>query len=114
MTAPTLDETAQAIVAGGKGILAADETPHTITKRLTAHAIESTADNRRAYRELLFSTPGIGAFIGGAIMQDETIHQDSSTGRPLIDLLDDQGVIPGIKVDQGAHPLACLLYTSPS
>ncbi len=106
MTAPTLDETARAIVADGKGILAADETVPTITKRLTARAIESTADSRRAYREMLFSTPDIAAFIGGVIMQDETIRQKSSTGIPLIALLGGRGVIPGIKVDEGAHPLA--------
>ena len=105
-TIPGLDETARAIIADGKGILAADETVSTITKRLTARAIESTADSRRAYRELLFSTPGLAAFIGGAILQDETIRQDSSTGIPLIELLVGRGIIPGIKVDAGVHPLA--------
>lgn len=102
----TLAETARAIVAGGKGILAADETVSTITKRLKAREIESTSDSRRAYREMLFSTPGIDAFIGGAILQDETIRQDSSTGMPLAALLADRGIIPGIKVDAGVYPLA--------
>jgi fructose-bisphosphate aldolase class I len=105
MTA-SLDEIARAIVANGKGLLAADETPHTLTARLAAFAIESTPETRRAYREMFFTTPGIADFIGGAIMQDETIHQKSSSGVPLIDLLTEQGVIPGIKVDTGAKPLA--------
>jgi fructose-bisphosphate aldolase class I len=102
----TLDETARALVGDGKGLLAADETPSTLTKRLVALGLESTPESRRAYRELLFSTPGMSAFISGAIMQDETIHQDASTGAPLADLLRQQGVIPGIKVDAGAKPLA--------
>jgi fructose-bisphosphate aldolase class I len=99
-------ETVRAIVADGKGILAADETVRTITKRFVPRAIESTADSRRDYREMLFATPGIGAYIGGAILQDETIHQKSSKGTPLPELLAKEGVIPGIKVDQGAKPLA--------
>lgn len=102
----TLDETARAIVADGKGILAADETVPTLTKRLAALTIESTADSRRAYREMLFSTPGISEFIGGVIMQDETIRQQSSDGTPLVDLLAQQGITPGIKVDSGAKRLA--------
>ncbi|NOK15500.1 class I fructose-bisphosphate aldolase [Corallococcus carmarthensis] len=105
-TMPGLAETARAIVADGKGILAADETVSTITKRLTAREIESTRDSRRAYREMLFSTPGIAAFIGGVILQDETIHQDSATGTPLVELLEGRGIIPGIKVDAGVRPLA--------
>ncbi|NOK07847.1 class I fructose-bisphosphate aldolase [Corallococcus exercitus] len=105
-TMPGLGETARAIIADGMGILAADETVSTITKRLTARAIESTADSRRAYRELLFTTPGIAEFIGGAILQDETIHQDSAAGTPLVELLADRGIIPGIKVDAGVRPLA--------
>ena len=106
MTTNHLDETAAALVADGKGILAADETVPTLTKRLAAHAIESTADSRRAYREMFFSTPDIAAFIGGVIMQDETIRQRSSTGSPLVALHSRAGVIPGIKVDGGAKPLA--------
>jgi fructose-bisphosphate aldolase class I len=105
-TTPTLAETARAIVADGKGILAADETVSTITKRLVARGIESTAESRRDYREMLFSAPGIAEFIGGVIMQDETIRQNSSSGMPLIQLLMGRGVIPGIKVDDGVHPLA--------
>src|SRR5688572_26235423 len=106
MAARTIEEVARAIVADGKGILAADETVPTITKRLTARGIESTPDSRRAYRELLFSTPGISAFIGGVILQDETIRQKSSTGRLLVDLLVDADIVPGIKVDLGAYSLA--------
>ncbi len=101
-----LNGAARAIVADGKGILAADETPPTLAKRLAAHAIESTADSRRAYREMFFSTPDIARFIGGAILHDETFRQKSSTGRPMVALLANQGVVPGIKVDEGAHPLA--------
>ncbi|QSQ25262.1 fructose-bisphosphate aldolase class I [Pyxidicoccus parkwayensis] len=105
-TLPTLAETARALVADGKGILAADETVSTITKRLKARGIESTADSRRAYREMLFSAPDIAGLIGGVILQDETIRQDSSTGIPLVDLLAGRGIIPGIKVDAGVRPLA--------
>ena len=101
-----LTTTAQALVARGKGLLAADETVPTITKRLAVAGIESTADSRRAYREMFFSTPGIVEFISGVILQDETIRQRSSGGAPLVDLLRQQNIIPGIKVDTGAHALA--------
>src|SRR5262249_20031092 len=104
--APAVDETARALVAGGKGILAADETPRTITKRLTARGIESTPDSRRDYREMLFSTSGMGAAISGAILQDEKIRQSTANGERLIDLLRRQGVIPGIKVDKSTTSLA--------
>jgi fructose-bisphosphate aldolase class I len=103
---PSLDVTAREIVAEGKGILAADETVGTITKRMAAHDIESTAESRRDYREMFFSTPAIAAFIGGVILQDETIRQQSVSGRSLVKLLADQGMVPGIKVDEGARPLA--------
>jgi fructose-bisphosphate aldolase, class I len=106
MTPPGLEITARAIVANGKGILAADETPGTLTKRLSALGIESTPDTRRAYREMFFATPGVAEYISGVILQGETIRQRSSRGTPLADLLTDQGIIPGIKVDQGAKPLA--------
>jgi fructose-bisphosphate aldolase class I len=101
-----LRTTAQALVGHGKGLLAADETVPTVTKRLAAAGIESTADSRRAYREMFFSTPGIAEFISGVILQDETIRQTSSSGTPLVDLLTQQKIIPGIKVDTGAHALA--------
>jgi fructose-bisphosphate aldolase class I len=108
MTTPTSDlrSTAKALVADGKGILAADETVPTVTKRLGVQRIESTPDSRRAYREMFFATPGIAEFISGVIMQDETIRQKSTGGIALADLLAQQGIIPGIKVDNGAKPLA--------
>jgi fructose-bisphosphate aldolase class I len=106
MTPTDLGSTAQALVADGKGILAADETPGTLTRRLDALKIESTPDSRRAYREMFFTTPGVAAFIGGVIMQDETIRQRNSKGAPLAELLAQQGILPGIKVDNGAKPLA--------
>jgi fructose-bisphosphate aldolase class I len=101
-----VERTAQLLVASGKGILAADETPSTLTRRLDALKIESTADSRRAYREMFFTTPGIAQFISGVIMQDETIRQKSSKGTPLAAVLAENGMIPGIKVDNGAKPLA--------
>ena len=106
MTLINLAETAQALVAGGKGILAADETVPTVTKRLDAQKIESTLDSRRAYREMFFTTSAIGEFISGVILQDETIHQKSSQGIAMAEVLSRQGIIPGIKVDNGAKPLA--------
>jgi fructose-bisphosphate aldolase class I len=106
MKTTELEITARALVADGKGILAADETVPTVTKRLDARKIESTAESRRAYREMFFSTPGIAEFISGVILQDETIHQKSSRGAGLADLLAKQGIFPGIKVDHGAKPFA--------
>ena len=106
MTNADLEDTAHTIVSDGRGILAADETPGTLTKRFTALGIESTPDSRRTYREMFFTTPGVNEFIGGVILQDETIRQRSSNGVPLAELLMHQGIIPGIKVDTGAKPLA--------
>ena len=106
MATVDLESTAQALVADGKGILAADETPTTLTRRFDALKIDSTPDSRRAYREMFFTTPGVAEFISGVIMQDETIHQKISSGAPLADVLARQGVMPGIKVDTGAKPLA--------
>jgi fructose-bisphosphate aldolase class I len=106
MNTADLSQTAQALVAGGKGILAADETVPTVTRRLAELKIESTPESRRAYREMFFATPGVSEFIGGVIMQDETIHQKNGQGIPLADLLIRQGITPGIKVDSGAKPLA--------
>jgi fructose-bisphosphate aldolase class I len=108
MTTVDLDKTAKALVAEGKGILAADETPGTLTKRFEALKIGSSPDSRRAYREIFFTTPGVAKFISGMIMQDETIHQKSSTGTSLADVLAKQSIIPGIKVDTGAKSLAGL------
>ena len=106
MTTTDLGNTAQTLVAGGKGILAADETVPTVTRRLDALKIESTPESRRAYREMFFTTPEIAEFISGVIIQDETIRQRNSKGTPLADLLEQQGILPGIKVDNGAKPLA--------
>ena len=103
---PQLAATARALVASGKGILAADESTGTIKKRFDSIGLESTEDRRRAYREMLFTTKGADQFISGVILYDETIRQSASDGRPLVKALTDQGVIPGIKVDQGAKPLA--------
>src|SRR5215471_13257012 len=102
MTAAEIEATARALVADGRGILAADETPGTLTKRFDALKISSTPDSRRAYREMFFTTPGTAKFISGVILQDETIQQKSSSGTALADVLAKQGIIPGIKVDAGA------------
>ena len=101
-----LHETAVAIVADGKGILAADESDGTIKKRFDSIGIESTEENRRAYRDLLFTTEGVEEYISGVILFDETIRQSSADGTPFPKLLESKGVIPGIKVDNGAKPLA--------
>ena len=101
-----IHETAKALVAEGKGILAADESSGTITKRFAAIGVESTEEARRAYRDLLFTTPGAEEFISGVILFDETIRQRSSDGTPFPELLASRGIIPGIKVDRGAKPLA--------
>jgi fructose-bisphosphate aldolase, class I len=101
-----LHETAAAIVADGKGILAADESDGTIKKRFDSIGVESTEENRRAYRDLLFTTEGAEEYIGGVILFDETIRQSSADGTPFSKLLDSKGIIPGIKVDKGAKPLA--------
>jgi fructose-bisphosphate aldolase class I len=96
-----LEDTARALVAAGKGILAADESFPTIQKRFAAINIESTEENRRAYREMLFTTEGSEEFISGVILFDETIRQKSGDGTPFTDVLSRKGIIPGIKVDKG-------------
>ncbi len=101
-----LAETARALVADGKGILAADESSGTIKKRFDSIGVESTEENRRDYRTMLFSTSGASDYISGAILFDETIRQTSAEGVPLVKILQDAGIIPGIKVDKGAKPLA--------
>jgi fructose-bisphosphate aldolase class I len=106
MGANELHEVAQAIVADGKGILAADESDSTIKKRFDSIGIESTEENRRAYRDMLFSTEGVEDYISGVILFDETIRQSAADGTPFPKLLESKGVIPGIKVDTGAKPLA--------
>ena len=106
MGAHELHDTARAIVADDKGILAADESTGTIKKRFDAIGVESTEENRRFYRQLLFTAPGMEDFIGGVILYDETIRQSADDGTPLAEVLAAKGVIPGIKVDAGAHDLA--------
>src|SRR5213083_2092375 len=101
-----LHETAKALVAEGKGILAADESDGTIKKRFDSIGIESTGETRRAYRDMLFTTPSVEEYISGVILFDETIRQNGFDGTPFPKLLASKGVIPGIKVDQGAKPLA--------
>jgi len=106
MTSRKLEGVAQTLVAEGKGILAADETVPTLTKRFDALEIRSTEQSRRTYREMLFTSPGAAEFLSGVIMYDETIRQNSSGGAPLVAALTAQGILPGIKVDTGAKPLA--------
>jgi fructose-bisphosphate aldolase, class I len=101
-----LENTALELVAPGKGILAADESFGTIEKRFDAVGIESTEESRRNYREMLFTTPDVGEFLSGVILFDETIRQESSEGTPLPEILNSQGIIPGIKVDRGAKDMA--------
>ncbi len=101
-----LSETASALVADGKGILAADESSPTIKKRFDSIGVESTEENRRDYRTMLFSTPEAGSHISGVILFDETIRQKSADGTPLVEVIRSGGMIPGIKVDKGAKPLA--------
>jgi len=106
MSEISLEETAQALVAEGKGILAADESGGTIKKRFDSINVESTEENRRDYRTLLFTAPGAGDHISGVILFDETLRQSAADGTPLVKVLQDAGIIPGIKVDAGAKPLA--------
>jgi len=103
--ASELEAIANAIVAPGKGILAADESSPTIKKRFDSIGVESTAENRRSYRELLFTTPGAEKFISGVILFDETLRQSAADGTPFAKVLDKVGIIPGIKVDKGAKAL---------
>jgi len=103
---PPLSDTARSLVAPAKGILAADESTGTIEKRLRAIQVASTEDTRRAYRETLFTTPGLGEHISGVILFDETLRQSGSGGTPLVEVLTSQGILTGIKVDRGAKALA--------
>src|SRR6476660_1383175 len=101
-----LESIARALVAEGKGILAADESGGTIKKRFDSIGVESTEDTRRAYRDLLFTTEGVEEYVSGVILFDETIRQSASDGTPFPRLLESKGIVPGIKVDKGAKPLA--------
>ncbi len=106
MTTSELESTARALVDRGKGILAADESHPTIAKRFKGINVESTEENRRAYRDMLFGTDGLEHHISGVILFDETIHQSDSNGTPFPEVLEKKGMIPGIKVDKGAKDLA--------
>ena len=105
MSIQELQATARALVAEGKGILAADESTGTIGRRFQSIGTPSTEDTRRAWRQLLFTTPGAASYISGVILYDETIRQKSTDGTPLVKLLTMEGIIPGIKVDAGVTPL---------
>ena len=101
MKIENLESIARKLVAPGKGILAADESSGTIEKRLKSINVPSTEENRQAYREVLFTTKGAGEFISGVILFDETIRQKTRDGRTFVKALEEQGIIPGIKVDKG-------------
>src|SRR5258706_11887200 len=108
MTMADLEKVAHAMVAPGKGILAADESTSTIKKRFDAIGVESTETSRRDYREFMFRTPAMREFISGVILYDETIRQNAKDGTPLVKVIEASGAIPGIKVDAGTKPLpAC-------
>ena len=106
MNLSALNDIACKMVAPGKGILAADESSGTIQKRFDAIGVESTADNRRDYRELLFRSDAMAKHIGGVILFEETLYQDAADGTPLVRLIEQSGAVPGIKVDKGAQPMA--------
>jgi len=106
MSTQSLEAVAKAMVAPGRGILAADESTGTIEKRLASVKVENTEENRRAYRDMLFSAKGLGQHISGVILYDETIRQKSASGASFVELLVRNGILPGIKVDTGAKDLA--------
>merc|ERR1719333_1168729 len=97
--------TANAMVAPGKGLLACDESTGTVGTRLVSIGLENTEENRQKWRNLLFTTEGIGQYISGAILFEETLFQDDPAGKPFVDVLKGNGIIPGIKVDTGLKPL---------
>lgn len=104
--AAELIATAAAIAAPGKGILAADESPGTIAKRFEGIGVENTEENRRYYRQILFTTPGLGEYVSGAICYEETLFHKADDGTPFVELMKKQGIIPGIKVDKGVVDIA--------
>src|SRR6266851_7038698 len=107
MNLAELNKIAEAMVAPGRGILAADESSGTIKKRFDAIGVESTPDTRRDYRELLFrSNDAMSKYVSGVILYDETIRQKAKDGTALVKLIEKAGTIPGIKVDNGVQPLA--------
>jgi fructose-bisphosphate aldolase class I len=106
MSSQDLESIARSLVEPGKGLLAADESSGTIEKRFKAINVVSTEETRRAYREMLFTTPKLGQYISGVILYDETIRQKAADGTPFTEVLQRQGIIPGIKVDKGAKAMA--------
>ncbi len=106
MSIEQLESIAQAMVAPGKGIIAIDESSSTIKKRFDAVGIDNSEENRRAYRELLLTAPGLADHISGAILYDETLRQSTRAGKPFIEVMRAAGILPGIKVDMGPQPLA--------
>src|SRR5450432_3055944 len=104
MNKQILIDTIQQLFAGDKGLLAMDESTSTCNKRFAEAGIPQTVEMRRSYRELIVTTPGLNESIGGAILYDETIRQQTKDGIPIIDVLIKNGIIPGIKVDTGAKP----------
>jgi fructose-bisphosphate aldolase class I len=106
MSIERLEETALAMVAPGKGIIAIDESTGTIAKRFAAVGVENTEENRRAYREMLLTTPNLSDHISGAILFDETLRQSARDGRSFVQVMNDAGILPGIKVDKGTQALA--------
>ena len=105
MNIDELKSVAQAIVAKQKGVLAADESSPTIKKRFDSISVESTEENRRRYREIMFTTEGLERNVGGVILFDETLRQSTRDGVPFAKVLADRGIVPGIKVDKGTKPL---------
>lgn len=106
MNIDQLLRTAQAMVAPGKGIIAIDESTGTIGKRFAAVGVQNSEENRRAYREMLLTTPNLGEYISGAILYDETLRQSTRGGKPFVEVMHEAGILPGIKVDTGAKDLA--------
>jgi len=106
MDTGTLDDTARSLLSGERGLLAMDESTPTCNRRFAALGIAQTAEMRRAYRDMIVTTPGLGASIGGAILYDETIRQTTNAGAPFAAALQQTGIVPGIKVDAGSKPLA--------
>ena len=106
MSIEQLEDIAQALVAEGKGIIAIDESTNTIKRRFEAVGIENTEEHRRAYREMLLTTPRLGEHISGAILFDETLRQSTKDGVPFAQVMREAGILPGIKVDKGTQSLA--------
>ncbi len=106
MNTTILEQVARQMVQSGKGLLAADESAGTATQRFESEGIHSTEETRRAYREILITTPGVEDYLAGIILVDETIRQQTHTGIPFVDVLKEKGIIPGIKVDKGTKQLA--------